>query len=93
LDKLKLNGKVDNHIINKAARNINQAFSNNRSQMEEADVSLLPASFDKKNPDCMILSVALKFKNENPILLTSDNILQTRAQGLGIRAISLKDLK
>ena len=93
LDKLKLNGKVDNHIINKAARNINQAFGKNRSQMEEADISLLPVGFDKKNPDCMILSVALKFKNENPILLTSDNILQTRAQGLGIRAIPLKDLK
>ena len=61
--------------------------------MEEADISLLPVGFDKKNPDCMILSVALKFKNENPILLTSDNILQTRAQGLGIRAIPLKDLK
>ena len=74
LDKLKLNGKVDNHIINKAARNINQAFGKNRSQMEEADISLLPVGFDKKNPDCMILSVALKFKDENPILLTSDNI-------------------
>lgn len=48
--------------------------------MEEADISLLPSGFDKNNPDCMILSVALKYKNENLILLTSDNMLQTRAE-------------
>ncbi|NLO00310.1 MAG: hypothetical protein GX125_08640 [Bacteroidales bacterium] len=41
----------------------------------------------------MILSVALKHKNknENPILLTSDNMLQSRAAGLGITTISLKE--
>ena len=59
--------------------------------MEDADVSLLPVGFDKKNPDCQILSVALKYKGENPIVLTSDNILQTRANGLGITTISLSD--
>ena len=59
--------------------------------MEDADVSLLPSGFDQKNPDCLILSVALKFRDENPILLTSDNVLQTRATGLGITTISLKE--
>lgn len=39
----------------------------------------------------MILSVALKYKNEHPILLTSDNILLSRASGLGITALSLKE--
>ena len=55
--------------------------------MEEASLSLLPKGFDKHNPDCMILSVALKYKNDNTILLTSDNMLQSRASGLGITTI------
>ena len=38
----------------------------------------------------MILTVALKFKDDNPILLTSDNGLQVKAKGLGITTISLK---
>ena len=59
--------------------------------MEDADISLLPVGFDKNNSDCQILSVALKYKGENPIILTSDNILQTRANGLGITTISLTD--
>lgn len=59
--------------------------------MDEADLSLLPIGFDQNNPDCMILSVALKYKSNNPILMTSDNILQSRASGLGIRTLSLKD--
>jgi rRNA-processing protein FCF1 len=59
--------------------------------MEDADVSLLPIGFDRHNPDCKILSVALKYRSENPILITSDNMLQARANGLGITTISLKD--
>ncbi|EXY52016.1 hypothetical protein M121_1156 [Bacteroides fragilis str. 3783N2-1] len=35
--------------------------------------------------------MALKFKNENPILLTSDNGLQVKAKGLRIATITLKD--
>ena len=91
LDKLKLKVEVDKKALSEAAKNINYAFSKNYSHMEDADVSLLPNGFDKNNPDCMILSVALKHKNENPILLTSDQILQSRARGLGITTISLKD--
>ena len=91
LDKLKLKADINKRNLSEAVKNINRAFTNNFSKMEEADVSLLPSGFDKKNPDCLILSVALKFRDENPILLTSDNILQTRAKGLGITTISLKD--
>ena len=91
LDKLKLKADIDKKNLNEAAKNINTAFVNHYSQMEEADLSLLPKDFDRHNPDCMILSVALKYKNENPILLTSDNMLQSRASGLGITTISLKD--
>lgn len=91
LDKLKLKEEVDKKKLNEAAKNINTAFVKHYSQMEEANLSLLPRSFDKRNPDCMILSVALKYKDENPILLTSDNMLQSRASGLGITTVSLKD--
>ena len=91
LDKLKLKPEVDKFKINEAARNINLAFTKNYSRMVDSDASLLPSGFDKNNPDCLILSVALKLKNENPILLTSDNILMSRASGMGIQAISLKD--
>lgn len=91
LDKLKLNPNIDKTKLNEAAKNIHTAFVKNFSQMEEANLSLLPSGFDRHNPDCMILSVALKYQNENPILLTSDNILQSRASGLGITTITLKD--
>lgn len=91
LDKLKLKDDVDKKKLNEAAKNINAAFVKHFSQMEEANLSLLPKGFDRHNPDCMILSVALKYKNENPILLTSDNMLQSRASGLGITTISLKE--
>jgi rRNA-processing protein FCF1 len=91
LDKLKLKADIDKKNLNNAAKNINIAFTKHFSSMEDAEVSLLPAGFDKHNPDCKILSVALKYKSENPILLTSDNMLQTRANGLGITTISLKE--
>lgn len=91
LDNLKRKPSVDKKILSEAAKNINQAFVNNYSYMDDADVSLLPEGFDKQNPDCMILSVALKYKNEHPILLTSDKILQARANGLGITTISLQN--
>lgn len=93
LDKLKLKNSINKVALNSAARNICTAFQQKFSQMEDADVTLLPADFDTNNADCMILSVALKHKQENqhPILLTSDNILRTRAEGLGISTISLKE--
>ena len=91
LDKLKLKADIDKKKLNEAAKNINTAFVKNYSKMEEANLSLLPKGFDRHNPDCMILSVALKYQNDNPILLTSDSILQSRASGLGITTISLKD--
>ena len=46
---------------------------------------------NKRLPDNNILTVALKFKDENPILLTSDNGLQVKAKGLNMKTISLKD--
>lgn len=91
LDKLKIKEGIDKITLSKAAKIISMAFTQQYSCMEDANVSLLPNGFDRKNPDCKILSVALKHSEENPILLTSDNMLAARAKGLGITTITLKD--
>ena len=93
LDRLKLKPSIDKKALNDAVKNINKAFLNQYSCMEEGDLSLLPSGFNSQKADCHILSVALKYKteNKNPILLTSDNLLQSKALGLGITTISLKD--
>lgn len=90
LDKMKI--KLDEQgkrNAEKAIRNINN--TKHDIMFELSDVSLLPSDFDKKSPDNMILSVAMKFKDDNPILLTSDNGLQVKAKVLGFKVISLKD--
>lgn len=92
LDKLKI--KLDatgKQNVEKALRNINRAMDKRNIKMELSDVELLPDDFNKKSPDNNILTVALKYKNDNPILLTSDNGLQVKAKGLGISTISLRD--
>ena len=91
LDKLKIKDGIDKITLSKAAKNISLAFTQQYSCMEDANVSLLPNGFDRKNPDCKILSVALKHSGENPILLTSDKMLAARAKGLGITTITLKE--
>lgn len=92
LDKLKITldagGKRN---VEKALRNINRAMDNPNVTMELSDPSLLPDDFNKRSPDNNILTVALKFKSENPILLTSDNGLQIKAKGLNIATITLKE--
>lgn len=91
LDKLKIKDGIDKIALSKAAKNISLAFTQQYSCMEDANVALLPNGFDRKNPDCKILSVALKHSEENPILLTSDNMLAARAKGLGITTLTLKE--
>lgn len=91
LDKMKI--KLDDRgkqNAEKALRLLNGETSH-EIIYEFADVSLLPDDFDKKSPDNMILSVALKYKEENPIMLTSDNGLQLKSKILGISTISLKN--
>lgn len=92
LDKLKIKLDIDGkRSVEKALRNINHAMDNPNVTMELSDPNLLPADFDKRSPDNNILTVALKFKSENPILLTSDNGLQIKAKGLKIATITPKD--
>lgn len=73
----------------RALRLINLLLKPRKIQMVCAEPSLLPEDFNKKSPDNLILSVALKLKAENPVMLTSDNGLQIKAKGLGIKTQSL----
>lgn len=92
LDKLKSKlDKSGQQKVQKALRSINKNMDKREITMEIADVSLLSNDFDKRSPDNLILSVALKFKDENPILLTSDNGLQIKAKGLELTTITLKE--
>lgn len=91
LDKMKI--KLDEQgkqNAEKALRNLNN-ISGREVIYEFADTSLLPEDFDKRSPDNMILSVALKYKSENPIMLTSDNGLQLKSKIFNISTISLKN--
>lgn len=92
LDKLKIKlSSEEKRNVESALRFINKALDKPNVRMELSDLSLLPPDFDKRSPDNNILTVALKFKDENPILLTSDNGLQVKAKGLNMKTISLKE--
>ncbi len=91
LDRMKI--KLDEQgkrNAEKALRLLNSDL-NHEVIYEFADTSLLPDDFDKRSPDNMILSVALKYKDENPIMLTSDNGLQLKSKIFNISTISLKN--
>lgn len=90
LDKMKI--KLDargKKNAEEAIRNINR--TEREIKYELSDVKLLPNDFDKRSPDNMILTIALKYRDENPIMLTSDNGLQVKAKALNITTISLKE--
>lgn len=92
LDKLKIIlDQAGKESVQKALKNINREIDERDVQFEVANTRLLPKDFDYRSPDNMILSVALKYKEENPILLTSDNGLQIKAKGLGLSAVSLRN--
>lgn len=92
LDRLKIKLSSDEkRNVETALRCINKAMDKSNVRMELSDLSLLPNDFDKRSPDNNILTVALKFKSENPILLTSDNGLQVKAKGLNMNTISLRE--
>jgi rRNA-processing protein FCF1 len=92
LDYLKISlTEAQKRNVQKALKQINESIDKRGIKMETADLSLLPNDFNKKSPDNFILAVALKFKGENPIMLTSDNGLQIKAKGLGVTTITLKE--
>ena len=92
LDYLKIKlSEEQKKNVQRALKLINESIDKRGIKMDMADLTLLPNDFNKKSPDNFILSVALKYKEENPIMLTSDNGLKIKAKGLGITTITLKD--
>lgn len=89
--KIKLTKEEEKKNVQEALRLINNGLDKPNVKMEIADLSLLPVDFKKNSPDNLILSVALKYKTENPIILTLDNGLQSKAKGLGMTTITLKE--
>ena len=87
--KVKLTDK-ERRNAEKALRSLNRIIDRELC-FELSDSTLLPEDFDKRNPDNLILSVALKYKNSNPIMLTSDNGLQIKSKILHIPTVTLKE--
>ena len=58
---------------------------------EYADMSLLPEELQTRKGDNFILGVAMKFRESNPWLITSDNLFSITAESLGIPTVSLAD--
>lgn len=85
--RLDEHGKMN---ASRALKLINSQLKPRKIEMVCADLSLLPIDF-VKTPDNMILSVAMKYKDQNAIMLTSDNGLQIKSKGLGIKTITLKE--
>lgn len=56
-----------------------------------ADMSLLPEELQRKKGDNFILGVAMKYREANPWMLTSDNLLGITAESLGIPSETLDD--
>lgn len=91
LDKLKVTlNDAEKESVKKALYIINKLIDSRDISLEVADMRLLPREFERRSADNMILAVALRHQNENPILLTSDNGLQIKAKGLNIKTQSLK---
>lgn len=85
----------DKKKVQKALKSINLAISSGRVQTATSDVRLLPADFDRRSPDNLILSVVLKLKKMGyiPILVTSDNGFQVKAKTLKIKTIPYTKVK
>ena len=54
---------------------------------------MLPVDFNAKNADNIILSLAIKYRNQNAVLLTSDNGLISKAKAVRVNVKSLKELQ
>lgn len=89
LDKMKIRSEHEKKNAETALRLLNRENSR-KIIFETADASLLPPDYDRRSPDNLILSVAIKYKAENPIMMTSDNGLQLKCKALGVTTITLK---
>ncbi len=93
LDNLKRKLKEDKKTnIEYALKLINQKLGKQKNiRTAKANLKILPPDFNVKSPDNFILSVALMYKDKNPVILTSDNGLHVKAKVLEIPTLSLND--
>lgn len=92
LDNLKKKTELRSNV-NRAIRSIKIAQNKKQIKNNFGDKSLLPDGFDGRSADNLILSVAIMYQNQkniNPVLLTSDNAFQVKANMLDIRTIDLE---
>ncbi len=93
LDKLKTS--KDAGLKSKAElalRKIKNAEKSRRIRYEVGAVELLPIDLNSRNADNIILSLAIKYRNQNAVLLTSDNGLISKAKAVRVNVKSLKEL-
>lgn len=97
LDKLKM--KHDNKDnATRAIKNINIALSKSsknkgsRIRKAGANLTLLPTELQRKTADNLLLSLGLVYSKNNPVLLTLDRNLQSKAMILGIPLITIYEL-
>lgn len=97
LDKLKTKEKT-REKASKAIKYINEALQPSDKQKKQrvkkakADLSLLPEELQKKSGDNYLLSMAYIYINENPVILTNDKNLQSKAIMLDIPIVLLNNL-
>jgi hypothetical protein len=91
LDNLKKREDLKSNV-GRATRNIKIAQNKKQIRTSIGKKELLPDDFEKGSADNLILSVALMYQKKdgyNPVLLTSDNAFQVKANMLDIRTIDL----
>lgn len=71
-----------------ALDNIHRISLQENVRIENADISFLPNGFNRNSQDNLILCVALRYRNQKPILMTSDNSLLIKARSLMIETVS-----
>ena len=99
LDKMKFKSTDPEKAANarKAARTIKDQIQKDKKSkkkfliLETADMSLLHPEFREEKGDNYILGVAVKFRDRNPFLLTSDNLFSIAAEVERIPTVSLKE--
>ena len=72
-----------------AIKNIEE--SRDKLVFENSDSSFLPEDLDTRLNDNLILSIALKLRDKDPILLTSDKDLQLKCITQDVKTVTLKN--
>ncbi|MEY4925823.1 MAG: hypothetical protein RI894_259 [Bacteroidota bacterium] len=98
LDKLKTDDSLK-MVASRAISNIRREQKRREKEKKNpivfrnGNINLLPTDFNQRTNDNFILSVALtaQYKEENVVLLTSDNGLRLKAEAVGVYHNSLAD--